>query len=142
MSLGDGQSALRYVVHNEVVARFLHQNLTPVVAAVAGVPVKPSYVYTANYLPGAVLPRHIDRAQCKYSISLCVDYLPEPVDATPWPLWLETATGTVAVYQELGDALFYRGCELPHFRTQLPPGHRSTSLFLHYVDAAFTGPLD
>jgi hypothetical protein len=108
---------------------------------VAGVRVKSSYTYTAVYVAGAELPKHIDRAQCEFSVSLAVDFEPEPSGPTLWPLCLESRGRVVRVFQSLGDGLFYRGRILPHFRSPLPAGCRSTSVFLHYVDARFTGPL-
>jgi len=56
-------------------------------------------------------------------------------------LHLETSRGPVRVEQALGDALLYRGCELPHYRDPLPDGQISTSIFLHYVRADFLGSL-
>ena len=139
--LGDEQSSRRYVAHNESVARFFHHQLTAAVAAIAGEPVKPSYVYFASYLGGAKLKKHIDREQCEFSITLCLDYSPEPPRAAPWPIHLQTPRGQVTVFQALGDGLLYRGGKLPHFRDVLPKGHTSTSLFFHYVPADFTGSL-
>ena len=78
----------------------------------------------------------------EFSISLCLDYWPEPRNETPWPLKLETDSGQVAIFQGIGDGLLYRGCELPHWRDRLPEGHMSTSIFFHYVPADFAGPLD
>src|SRR5262249_25626437 len=70
--LGDPQVFLRYAHHNEPVARMFLTALTGVVGAIVGVPVKPAYAYLASYLGGASLARHLDRAQCEYSISLLV----------------------------------------------------------------------
>jgi len=142
IQLGDDQSSRRYVAHNESVARFFHRQLTPVISAIAGEPVQPSYVYMASYQSGAILKRHTDREQCAFSITLCVDYSPEPSRATPWPLHLHTASSVVTVFQGLGDGLLYRGRELPHARDPLPSGHTSTSIFFHYVRADFGGTLD
>ncbi len=142
MILGDGQSPRRYVAHNESVARFFHHQLTPMVAAVAGEAVKPSYVYAASYQGGAKLERHTDREQCEFSITFCLDYSPEPALATGWPLQLHTRPGMVTVYQAIGDALLYRGRELPHSRATLRPGQTSTSIFFHYVRQDFAGPLN
>lgn len=139
--LGDAQSPQRYVVHNEPVARFFHQQLTGVINAVAGEPLKPSYVYLASYLSGAELEKHTDREQCEFSITLSLDFSPEPDVATPWPICLQTPNGTVTVYQVLGDGLAYRGTRLPHFRHPLGPEQTSTSIFFHYVAADFAGPL-
>jgi hypothetical protein len=142
ISLGDEQSPRRYAAHNESVARFFHHQLTRAVAAISGEPVKPSYVYVGSYQSGAELEKHTDREQCEFSISLCLDYWPEPQNETPWPLKLETDSSEVAVFQGIGDGLLYRGRELPHWRDRLPEGHTSTSVFFHYVAADFAGPLD
>jgi hypothetical protein len=142
IALGDGQSSRRYAAYNDPVARFFHQQIAIPLCAVAGEPVKPSYVYLASYLSGAELKKHIDREQCEFSITLCLDFSPEPDLATPWPIRLDTPTGTVTVYQALGDGLAYRGTRLPHYRSPLGNGQTSTSIFFHYVAADFAGSLD
>jgi hypothetical protein len=139
--LGDHDNPLRYVAKNEPVARFFHHQLAGTVSAIAGQPVKPSYVYFASYLSGAELTKHVDRPQCEFSITLCLDFSPEPACETSWPIRLETPRGAVAVYQALGDGLVYRGTSVPHYRTPLPEGKTSTSIFFHYVAEAFDGPL-
>jgi len=140
--LGDGQSPLRYVGYNEPVARFFHRQVAPTLSAIAGEPLKPSYVYMASYLSGAELRKHVDREQCEYSVTLCLDFSPEPELATPWPIRLDTRAGTSTVYQALGDGLAYRGTQLPHYREKLGHGQTSTSIFFHYVAAGFQGSLD
>jgi hypothetical protein len=140
--LGDRQSPLRYVAYKEPVARFFHQHIATTLGAVAGEPVKPSYVYLASYLSGAELQKHTDRAQCEFSITLCLDFSPEPELETPWPIELDTSSGTVKVFQMLGDGLAYRGTQLPHYRGVLGEGQTSTSIFFHYVSEDFTGSLD
>jgi len=142
LALGDSQSSRRYHAHNESVARFFHFQLTAAVSGMVGERVKPSYVYFASYQEGASLGKHTDRKQCEFSITLCLDYSPEPQRQTPWPLQLHTPKGVTTVYQSIGDALVYRGCELPHSRGVLPFGHTSTSIFFHYVPENFNGPLD
>jgi hypothetical protein len=140
--LGDGQSPRRYVAYNEPVARFFHRQITSTLSAVAGESLKPSYVYFASYLSGAELKKHTDRQQCEYSVTLCLDFCPEPVLETPWPIRLDTPNSTVTVYQALGDGLAYRGTRLPHYRDVLGEGRTSTSIFFHYVALDFTGSLD
>jgi len=140
--LGDGQSSRRYVAYNDPVARFFHRQITIPLSAVAGEAIKPSYVYLASYLSGAELKKHVDREQCEFSITLCLDFSPEPDLASPWPIRLDTPTGTVTVYQALGDGLAYRGTRLPHYRSPLGNGQTSTSIFFHYVAADFAGSLD
>jgi hypothetical protein len=109
--------------------------------AFAGEPVKPSYVYMASYKAGAILEAHTDRVQCDYSVTLCLDYSPDPRATTPWPLYLHKKSGKVTVFQAIGDALLYRGCQIPHSREALPEGHTSTSIFFHFVREDFTGSL-
>jgi hypothetical protein len=140
--LGDEQSARRYVAHNESVGRFFHYQIANAVAAIAGEPIKPSYVYMASYLSGAELRKHTDREQCEFSVTLALDFSPEPHLATPWPIRLDTGKGTVTVYQALGDGLVYRGTKVPHYRHALADGQTSTSIFFHYVSADFSGPLN
>jgi hypothetical protein len=139
---GDSQSERRFVAHNERVAQLFHHQLTPAVEALVGEPIKPSYVYAASYQGGAQLAKHVDREQCEFSVTLCVDYSPEPGLFTPWPLQLHTASSLVTVFQGLGDGLVYRGRDIPHSRETIPAGQTSTSIFFHYVPADFSGPLD
>jgi hypothetical protein len=142
LPLGDVQSSRRYVAHNESVARFFHHQLTTTVSAIVGEPVKPSYVYLASYQGGAKLEKHTDREQCEFSITLCLDYSPEPRCQTRWPIHLHAPTGRVTVFQAIGDGLLYRGRELPHARDPLPQEDTSTSIFFHYVREGFSGVLD
>jgi hypothetical protein len=139
--LGDEQSSLRYVIHNEPVARFFHQQMARTLGSIVGETVKPSYVYLASYQSGAELKKHIDREQCEFSITLALDFSPEPQLATPWPIQLDTERGRVTVFQALGDGLAYRGTRLPHYRDKLGIGQTSTSIFFHYVSEDFDGPL-
>jgi hypothetical protein len=142
IQLGDRQSPRRYVAYNEPVARFFHRQIATALSVVAGEPLKPSYVYLASYLSGAQLKKHIDREQCEFSVTLCLDFSPEPALATPWPIRLDTPAGTVTVYQAIGDGLAYRGTRLPHYRGTLGEGQTSTSIFFHYVASDFAGPLE
>jgi hypothetical protein len=140
--LGDKQSPRRYVAYNEPVARFFHRDIVAVLSAVAGEALKPSYVYMASYLSGAELKKHTDREQCEFTITLCLDFSPEPHLETPWPIQLDTPAGTLTVYQALGDGLAYRGTRLPHYRRTLTERQTSTSIFFHYVADDFAGSLD
>ena len=42
---------------------------------------------------------------------------------------------TTPVLLEEGDAMIYRGCELPHWREAYNEGTKLAQVFLHYVDA-------
>jgi hypothetical protein len=137
---GDPQVPLRWSGHNQHFVTLIHAGLNRVMSRVTGCPTKPSYSYFASYMPGAVLSRHRDRAQCKYSVSLQLDA--EPDGREPWPLHLEDLRGELATgLLEPGDGLCYRGCDLAHWRDELAAGQTSTSAFLHYVDSDFSGGL-
>ena len=77
--------------------------------------------------------KHTDRPSCEISISLCLGYEAEHA----WPLLLELRSGTSSIELEPGDALFYRGIEVSHWRQPMK-GERAVQVFLHYVDQ--TGP--
>jgi hypothetical protein len=72
---------------------------------------------------------------------MLLDYSPPPAQQSPWPLLLETPRGRVAIHQRIGEALAYRGCDIPHARERLQVGHASMHLFLHYVPLQFSGEL-
>jgi hypothetical protein len=141
-SMGDQTSKLRFVAHNEPIARFFHELLTPVVSAIAGEPLKPSYVYFSAYCGGATLRRHIDRPQCAHSVTFLLDYTPEPELKSSWPLLLHPPDGRVAIHQAIGEGLMYRGPVIPHERDALDENASSTSIFFHYVSRDFSGTLD
>lgn len=139
-TIGDSQCARRHGMHNERIARFLLRQMQWLVSEVAGEEVLPSYAYFAGYRGGAELVRHTDREQCEFSVTLLVDY-DAPGGPSSWPIHLETADGPVAIRQSPGDALVYKGRQLPHWRDVLPAGCASNSVLLHYVRQDFTGSL-
>lgn len=160
MPFGDTQVKRRFRQVNEPLAKFFHQNFGELMNLIAGETVVPSYVYAASYKEFADLKPHTDRKQCIYSISFQVDYLPETEDfVSPWVLFISPLDFPVSrekPYANLnfpaesqdadtnppnflasGDALFYKGCEVIHYRYPLPARHQSTSLFFHYVPEDF-----
>jgi len=140
-TLGDAQVSKRHGWHNESVARYFHHQLTGFISRVAGEPVRPSYCYVSAYRPGALLNAHVDRKQCVFTISLWLG-AESSTGSEPWPLWLQSPEGVVSVTQGSGDAVLFRGCELPHWRDRPPPGSTATTLILHYVPRDFVGMLD
>jgi hypothetical protein len=141
LRLGDSQCRGRYVAHNESVARFFHYQLAAAVSQVAGAPVKPSYVYVAAYQGGAELPKHKDREQCEYSLSLCIDHSPPDREGS-WPLFLETNEDATIVLQRIGEGVVYKGRDIAHYREPLPEDSTAIFLLLHYVLEEYSGTLD
>jgi hypothetical protein len=142
LEFGDGQSQ-RWRVHDDPLAQYFHRELTSAINQLTGRRHKPSYVYFGGYREGSELPRHVDRLQSELAVSLLVDFTPEPVGASTWPLRIEPfgSSRSIDIYQRLGDAIVYNGCQVPHSRPPLGRGHTSSSLFLMYVREDFSGEL-
>lgn len=142
LPLGDKQSH-RYHFHNEPLACWLHQQISPLIERIIPEPIKPSYAYLGFYLAGAVLEKHTDREQCEYTLSLTIDAAPSAAAAHAWPLCADLKDGTtLEALLGTGDGLIFKGRELPHYRHRLSEGRHSSSVFFHYVPEAFTGSLD
>jgi hypothetical protein len=139
---GDTQVSQRYGCHNEPLTRFFHYQLADYVGRVGGEPIRPSYCYVSAYRGGrASLRPHVDRKQCVYTMSLWIRGR-DSAAVEPWPLWLHSPDGIVSVTQSAADGVLFRGCELPHWRDQPPPGGACTALIFHYVPHDFSGVLD
>ncbi len=137
LKLGDSQSPLRYVAHNEPVASLLHYLISPMIGNILQKKVKPSYCYSSVYTQGSELPPHIDRPQCEYSVTMCIDHTPEMPLNTNWPLYLNVNGKTIAVEFGIGQCLLYKGREIQHYRKKLNNAQTSTYIFFHYVDQEF-----
>ena len=127
----------RHVMHNEPVSRFAHHQINALINQIVPEPVKPSYCYLSVYQPGAVLPRHIDRPQCVWNLSLMIDNDPDVQASDAWPIFLEVDKETREVRLDMGDGVLYRGTDVPHWREALPAGRRATLIFCHFVPLDF-----
>ena len=107
----------------------LLERLLPRVELHSGRSLSPTYSYFRHYKRGDVLSRHTDRPSCEISVTMNLSH----IGPRPWPLWIEA--GGVPRCLELGpgDAVLYRGIDLPHWREAFD-GTRSLQVFLHYVD--------
>lgn len=142
LALGDVQAPDRKVAHNDAASRFLHGQLVPIVNQIVPEKVKGSYCYLARYLPGSRLPRHRDREQCAWNLSLLLDQQPEVERRRAWPIYLEVGGRPRAVRLEMGDGVLYRGTDVDHWRPPLAAGHTATLCFFHFVRRGFRGRLD
>lgn len=135
----------RYFVHNDPAGRVVQRALHGLIERIVGSPIKGSYTYASLYCGGTALPLHTDRVQCRYSVSVLIDYHPLPADGrSPWPVHIVPTPDAppVACHQPIGGGLLFRGHEIPHARPTLPVGEDCWVMLLHYVDADFDGPLD
>ena len=97
-----------------------------------GEPVFPTYSYARIYSHNAEMTRHTDRSASEFSVSVCIE-----VDETvkPWPIYFEDKQGNVLeMQQEPGDAVMYKGHELPHWRNPYH-GNEQINAFMFYVRA-------
>ncbi|MBU0724711.1 MAG: hypothetical protein KJ904_01660 [Alphaproteobacteria bacterium] len=141
---GDRQ-ANRHRAHNDPAGRVALNALRETVERIVGNPIKNSYAYASLYCGGTDLPRHRDRPQCRYTLSLQIDHQPLPPDGrSPWPvqLHLDPDAAPVECFQTIGGGILFHGSDILHGRPTLPPDQHSWVLLLHYVDIAFDGPLD
>jgi hypothetical protein len=131
---------VRWVTGNDPVGRALLRRFLPIVEAIAARPLRESYSFTAEYLPGAALPMHIDRLQCEYTVSLLLDYDPMPADErSPWPLDVELPgeAHPLQFHQARGEGVLLKGRELRHGRPVVLERDRCLVIMLHYVEADF-----
>ena len=84
----------------------------------------------------------MDRPQCAWNGSLLIDENPETAVEDSWPLYLEVRGQVHVVRLDFGDAIFYSGTTLPHWRVADQVGRRQTLGLLHYVPIDFVGSLD
>jgi hypothetical protein len=85
----------------------------------------PTYSYWRMYTNSALLKMHSDRPSCEYSVSVMIDS-----DNVEWPF----IAGKKSILQKPGDAVIYKGCDLPHGRTGPYKGDYHAQVFLHYID--------
>ena len=124
--------------------RTLHAELTPVVAAIVGLDLAPTYGLFRIYGRGDICRVHGDAPACEHSASVMLGV----EGGEPWALDIATdATprgfgrveqdfgdaGYVAAAMTPGDAILYQGVTRRHGRTTPNPNSWSAHLFLHWV---------
>lgn len=128
---GDRQVAESFSVYSPMPGETLLQLCQPTIEAATGLSLLPTYSYARIYDTGAELVAHTDHRQCEVSCTICLDFDADP----PWAICLETPSGReIAVTQQVGDAVIYRGMRRRHWRTPFQ-GRWHAQVFLHFVDA-------
>lgn len=101
------------------------------VEEILGEPVFPTYTYARIYYNNAEMKYHTDRSSSEFSVSLCVKVDPKH----PWHLGVENLKGEqFYAKQAPGDAIMYKGNELPHWR-ETYNGTEQINAFFFYVRA-------
>lgn len=126
MNPADRQVLAAPTLYGDVLTDALLQQQTAKVEQAVGCALSPTYSYVRLHGPGATLPIHLDRPACEITVSVNIG------GDAPWPLWLRTDSGDVAIDLRVGDALIYEGVVIPHWREPFV-GTRQVQCVLHYV---------
>lgn len=87
----------------------------------------PTYCYGRWYKPGSELKIHTDADPCEISVTL-------NLLGDPYPINFLINDNIVSVTLAPGDAVVYKGCQVPHGREPFR-GRECVQAFLHYVRA-------
>lgn len=129
----DGQCPLSDSAYGLPLLDLVLQKLAKNVSSITGTEVLPTYSYTRIYRTGEVLHKHVDRQSCEISLTLTLEYNADTI----WPIYFYHNGKEVRASLDVGDAVIYRGTELPHWRNEFI-GNYHIQAFFHYVDS--TGP--
>jgi hypothetical protein len=128
--LGDDQVPDAQVcVTKDACLESIYSPVLPIMEKVTGQGLFPTYCYARIYQKGNILHKHTDRESCEVSLSL---KLFESNDQEyNWPIW----AGGKCFHLEQGDALLYKGCDIPHWREKCEGGEQYAlgQLFVHSV---------
>lgn len=129
---------------------------------ILGLKLIPTYCYSRIYKPGEVLKKHIDRYACEISVTVTLGYIGKiwPIfflnrndsaensyyymrkvpcsdkfigDEVFSP-FMDTSN-KLKFDIEKGAGVFYRGCELIHWRDEYVEGEEQAQVFFHFVNA-------
>lgn len=130
-SPGDKQVPGAPAVHGAPAFEALLHELTPTASELLGMELLPNYSYARLYRRGDALPAHIDREACEISATVSLGSRKPHADSH-WPIFLRDGDHGIEVRLAPGDALFYLGRELEHWRDPLPSAEHA-QVFLHWV---------
>jgi len=63
----------RVAVHDDPLMVMVHKRLLPVAEMMFGIPLRRSNCYTVIYGKKGVLPKHLDKPQCEFSLDVCIN---------------------------------------------------------------------
>ena len=107
--------------------------LKPKIEYVAEMELLPTYSYYRVYRSGSILKSHVDRPACEVSSSVCFNYYYEDeTDTLKWPIFFNDNP----IFLDPGDAVIYKGIDIPHWRNELKAPKLSYHIqgFFHYVN--------
>ena len=141
---------------------FLQERKKSFFEDILGLKLVPTYNYSRIYKPGEKLPKHVDRYACEISVTVTIGYIGQvwPIyfldrndSAENMYYHMDQTQYTHASYGDKafspfidtsnklkfdikkGDGVFYRGCELTHWRDEYVEGEEQAQVFFHFVNA-------
>ena len=106
----------------EYLASIVHRDyLTSIIEKETDLKLIPTYCYIRKYFQGSILVSHTDRDACEISLSYCIS----------GPEW-EMNMGDNTIITKIGNAVIYKGCEIPHSRSK-PSSDEVIQVFNHWV---------
>ena len=109
-------------IYMESLASIVHRDYTTsIVEKEIDLKLIPTYCYTRKYFQGSILNSHTDRSAGEISISYCIS----------GPEW-EMNMGDNTIITKIGNAVIYKGCEIPHGRSE-PSSGEVIQVFNHWV---------
>lgn len=133
---------MRCYMHNESVTRFVHGQLCQLFGRATGEAIMPSYSFVTEYFAGSRLPKHTDREQCEWNVTMLADPSPVFEGRDSWPLNLEVKGRPLPVHLNIGDAIIYQGVRTPHWRDRLEKDRTCKVALFHFVRRGFGASLD
>lgn len=126
----NGRSFSRY---NAPQFKPIHYECKNKLESILGEKLYPTYYYDRFYFSNTSMKRHIDRESCEISVSLNIS---SNLDQ-PWPIWFDINGKALNFSTNPGDAVLYKGMQVPHWRDTMKGNKKSYyhQLFLHYVRA-------
>tara|TARA_R110000744_G_scaffold76691_2_gene151864 strand:- start:38 stop:634 length:597 start_codon:yes stop_codon:yes gene_type:complete len=118
----DVQAKGCFSIYADINTEVLLTTLRPIVEKTINRRIIETYSYARVYERGAILDKHLDREECKFSTTL-------NLGGDSWPIFIDDKE----VILKPGDMLVYEGAKYPHWRERFD-GTYCVQAFLHYVD--------
>jgi hypothetical protein len=135
---GDTQIPESFSCYGDFLMDSLLTNSVEKIEKIVNKKLNPTYTYFRIYENNDILKRHVDRASCEISATLCLGYdLTGAPENYNWGMFVEGSGKTglkgKEVNMEPGDIIIYRGCEVEHWRENFK-GKELVQVFLHFSD--------
>jgi hypothetical protein len=125
---GDEQvPTAKAILDHDIMFEALQERLWPHIEKLVDEELLPTYSYARLYSNGDELSSHIDRPACEISVTIQLGRSHHYA----WPIYMGDQRFDLAE----GDAVIYKGCEVPHWREKCegPKGYYSGQVFIHFV---------